>query len=146
MKAGIPEPIKHRLTLFCTTIFAVSLFGCIWAVASKDNIALFLSIGVAIAGLLRIIGVYRLARDKEYDTISGSVLADSKVAARRRHRLSILTDAQEEIVIILNGRATYQAGSRWILYVTKTDHAFDDLQFPESLKPSRILLGRQMIQ
>jgi hypothetical protein len=146
MKSSIPAPIRHQLAAYIVILVSIIVLGTVWGIAAKDRIILLLSIGLAVAGAFRILDIYRLVCRSEYEELAGTVISDAKVPARRRHRIAFLTDAGEEKHITLNGRASFQAGSRWLLFISKCDPLFENAGFPESLKPSRTLLGRKSLE
>lgn len=141
----IPEPITRRIWTFVGCISALSVFGVIWAIATKDRTVLLLSLALLSAGTLKAISLYRVAAAGHFVVYEGTISLYRAIPLRKRHELCLTTPEGETVHLLLDGRSNLRQGSEYRLYVRKNVHEQYSQSLPDSMKPSSILLGYERI-
>lgn len=145
MKRNIPGPIARKVWALAGCIGALIVFGTIWGIASSDKTILMLSLALLVAGAFKVITLYQVAAAGDFDVYEGTVSLNRTIPLRKRHELQLLTTDGEAVQLILSGRSNIVAGVEYRLYVQSAASDSYSLSLPETLRPSRTLLGYEQI-
>ena len=145
MKRNIPGPIARKVWALAGCIGALIVFGTIWGIASSDKTILMLSLALLVAGAFKVITLYQVAAAGDFDVYEGTVSLNRTIPLRKRHELQLITTDGEAVQLILSGRSNLTAGVEYRLYVQSAASDSYSLSLPETLRPSRTLLGYEQI-
>ena len=127
MNEPIPSAIFSRIFRLGLCIAAVSAFGILWGVISRDTVTLGLSAAVAVAGTLKGLALYRTAEAKKYEVLVGTLL------------ITILDSDGSERQICIAGKHKMTEGICYRLYFQLPEPLMEDL--PPRIRPAQALLG-----
>ncbi len=141
----IPIPIQRTLLKTILVNCAIMAFGLLWGLASRDYSILGLTAAVGVLGGLKILGLYRMAQQQNYEILEGIVCSDRKVPLRNRHLLAITDMEQNEHRLMISGKNTLASGATYRLYISGMDDQIALSSLPEQFIPARTLLGYELL-
>ena len=139
MNEPIPSAIFSRIFRLGLCIAAVSAFGILWGVISRDTVTLGLSAAVAVAGTLKGLALYRTAEAKKYEVLVGTLLSIRSVPGLNRMVITILDSDGSERQICIAGKHKMTEGICYRLYFQLPEPLMEDL--PPRIRPAQALLG-----
>ena len=143
MNEPIPSAIFSRIFRLGLCIAAVSAFGILWGVISRDTVTLGLSVAVAVAGTLKGLALYRTAKAKRYEVLAGTLLSIRNVPGLNRTSIVLLDSDGSERQISVAGRHTMTEGLCYRLYLQLPEQLPENL--PPRIRPAQALLGYEEI-
>lgn len=141
----MPAPIVYKFTKLIVSIAAITMLGVVISTITADHTLLYLSGGVAIVGSVRIMDFYRTVKGQNYECIEGTLIWEQAGLARKRHTIVIAQDDGTQVQRILEGKFRLQVGKSYRFYIKKEPVAESQLELPEILQPSEIVLGYEEI-
>lgn len=141
----IPIPIQRTLLKTILVSCAIMAFGLIWGLVSLDLSFIGLTAAAGILGGLKIIGLYRIAQQQQYEVLEGTVCSDCRAPLRNRHLLTLTDMEQHEYRIMISGKKTLVPGTTYRLYIGGKEDEVTLASLPEPLIPARTLLGYELI-
>ncbi len=137
----IPTPIANKLLKLVLLIVAVVVLGIVLGVAMRDRTMILLSAGVAVAGALKVIDLFRTVKAGRYECLEGQLIDDHVALGRKRHTILLALEDGTQVQHILEGRYQFIKGAHYCFYLRKADREYPLDKIPESLWPASVVLG-----
>ena len=137
----IPAAIKSRLIMLSGCVVLVLIIGVFWSIVIRDAISLYLTIILVVLGVLKIYGLYRDAKDGQFNVLEG-VLLSKYALTSRKEELRFICNGEEKPVIFA-GKHGFTMGKAYRIYYQDRGEAEVDL--PRVLRPCCILMGYEVI-
>ena len=145
MKHHIPAPILRRMLLLAGSIFALVVAGVIWGIVTNDKTILMLTFALLITGVFKITTLYQTVIVARYDVYDGTVILNRPIPLRKRHEVQIVDADGTTVQLFLSGHSSLREGTNYRVYIQKEPDGFSEMNFPDSLRPARTLLGAEQV-
>lgn len=138
----IPSSILLRITKLFIILLAVVVFGVIYGIVTDDRVLILLSLALAVAGALKIGSIFLSLRNKEYETVEGTVSSFKYIPLRRCQEIVLTDNSGIEREIRVKGRPHVNVGSSYRLFLSHENPIRSYIpQAAVFLTPPRVLLG-----
>ena len=139
----IPTGIVVRLLMLLCCVALVLVVGLTWSIITSDAISLYLTLVLTVLGTLKIIGVYRDAKEQRYKVLEGMLTSKRMIPGRKVQELQFTCEETVE-TLLLAGRHGFKVGQSYRLYYQ--DKEMPEWELPPMFKPANILLGTEVME
>ena len=118
----MPKPLFAKLVVLCAISFFCVLFGGAYALYSKDQIFLFMSILLGICCIFRFIILYFTIRKQAYQIFEGICIKKEKLPLTGSQKFFFVDVEGKEFPFIFEKRTRILKGHHYKLYLHKPKH------------------------
>ncbi len=140
-----PAPLKHKILLTALVGIGCLLVGIAMYIFAKDNIMLFLSIGICGFSLYKAFKMYRIVSREEYEVVEGTCTAVIPKLLNKYRKIKIADDEGNESTLLLDKRSKVKIGDRYRFYFKATTRVTLGNEYFDSALSSDCFLGYEAI-
>lgn len=140
-----PGSIQNTYWKYVLLYAAITAFGLIWGLLTKDSILLLLSASIAALGAVRTMRLYKIISNRKYRMIKGTVISDMKHALRGSHRLTLQMEDGSQISETIAGKKLFKPMEKCQIYLYCSAQPDMICTLPEPLRPAQMLLGYELL-
>lgn len=141
-----PAPVKNTFRKYVLLYTAITVFGLIWGLLTKDSVLLLLSASIAALGAGRTMHLYKIISNRKYRMLEGIVISDTKHAMRRSHDLTLQLEDGTQIYETIAGKQLFKPMQEYQIYLYCSVQPDIARTLPKALRPAQILLGYELLE
>ena len=146
MSNDIPQVIQNTFWKYILLYVIIGCVGVLLGIATNDSIFVMLSIGIAVFGTMKALYLLSRIRHRDYRSLVGQVLDDTKLPLRHGHVVTLLYPDGRKSREVIAGCKLLVPSTVYRIYLLDEAKLKEAETLPTFLQPAQVMLGAEQIE